>query len=431
MKILFIYAGFALGAKSSTFPIIAALTPKNYDIEVEEGTKENINFDKHYDLVAISTITCCAFDAYEIADEFRRRGVFVIIGGWHPSALPYEAKVHADAVFVGEAEDTWPEFLKDFEEGNIKEFYIAVKPVDPSVVRKPRYDIYPENTEFGILASRGCPYKCKFCAVSTSKFGNVYRKRPVDHVIEEIKSLSMNKFTFQDSSMTIDVNYTKEIFKQMKNLNTHFWAMGNIKGLVKDDELLRLAAEAGCIGWFIGFESINQKSLIGVNKPNKVDDYLQGIKKIRDNGMMIMGGFVFGFDSDTIDVFDKTDDFLRKSEIDVVELGILTPYPGTPLFASLDKEGRILTREWSKYDHDYVVFQPKNMSVEELYENVQRIRKNYFKTSRCMIRIIKSIRFGFNSLQFLTRETILLKNYYSLSRKGLNLYVKGFKKSMF
>lgn len=408
----FLSSRVLLFRKSLTFPILAALTPEKHSVEYIEKEPKHIDYDKQYDLVAISSITQYVHLTYEIADEFRRRGATVVIGGWHASALPEEAKQHADSVVVAEAEETWPQLLKDFERGKLKSFYVPIRPVDPKQIPRPR-NIYQKQVGFGIQATRGCPYSCDFCATTAMKFRNIFRKRAVDDVIEDIKSVNTKTFFFQDDSLTIYPEYTKQIFRKMKELNKKFVAFGNIDVLSRDKDFLKLAHEAGCIGWMIGFESISQEALESIGKrTNKAKRYKDAIRKIRDHGMVISGNFMFGFDSDTPDIFNKTDDFVNKSEIDMPFYYILTPYPGTPLFDRLEKEGRILTRDWSKYDSRYnVVFEPKHMTPNELLKRTLEIRRNQYNTSRYIIRTIKSMKFGFH--QFL--DTFAMNSFYKLT----------------
>ena len=344
--------------------------------------------------MGITTVTCLANIAYEIADSFRRRAVPVVIGGWHASALPDEAKQHADAVVIGEAEEIWPQLLKDVESGKLRPFYKPERPVDISKLSS-LYNVYPRELSLGIQATRGCVYGCRFCSITNMKYRKVYRKRPISDVIKEIRKTS-KVFAFQDATLTIDLKYTKELFRNMIGLNKKFVAMGNIHILGRDDELLKLASEAGCIAWQIGFESISQKSLDSVGKKeNKVKKFPEWIKKIQDYGMAVEGSFIFGFDYDTLDIFAKTDEFIRKNNLKMAYANILTPYPGTPIYTQFEREGRILTKDWSKYDgHNYVVFKPRNMTPEELLINVRELEENWHKTLRSAGRIIKSINFG-------------------------------------
>ncbi|MCK4365204.1 MAG: B12-binding domain-containing radical SAM protein [Thermoplasmatales archaeon] len=382
--------------KALTIPILAALTPKEHTIEIDEGQFKDINFDNPCDLVAISTITRYALNAYEIADEFRKRGIPVVLGGYHPSALPDEAKQHADSVVIGEAEETWPQLLKDFQNGKIKPFYVPTRPVAPSLIPHPRLDILPKGAGVGVHATRGCPYGCDFCSITHMKFRNKFRMKPVDFVIDEIKMIPNKTFFLFDNSVTINKKYSKELFRKMKGLNKKFIGYGNIDLFGKDEEFLKLASEAGATMWMIGLESIYQETLDYVGKKtNIVKEYISTIKKIHDYGMLIFGLFAFGFDTDKLDIFDTTDAFVSKSEIDVPYFHTLSPEPGTPIYKKLDAEGRILTKDWSKYSQaDEVVFQPKHMTPEELLYNTYRLRENQYKLSNCFNRIYRARKIG-------------------------------------
>ena len=379
--------------KSLSLLILAALTPEKHSVEIKEMTYNDIDFNINYDLVGITCITPHAPIVYKIADEFRKRNTRVILGGWHPSALPHEAKKHADAVVIGEAEETWPQLLKDFNENKPKPFYEQNRILDPKLI--PTLDKYPEFS-FQVQATRGCRTGCEFCAMTNAKFRNVFRTRPIENVIKEIKSLSTNNFIFCDSSLTMNPSYTKTLFKNMKNLNKKFIGMGNLNVLSKDEEFLKLAREAGCMGWYIGFESINQESINKIGKKtNKVEDYRSAIKKIHNHNMMIIGSFVFGLDTDTPDIFKKTLEFVNNQGIDVPDILILTPFPGTPLYERLKSQDRILTEDWSKYDLEHVVFKPKNTTPEELQDNVNQLYKTFYSKKNILKRILKSIKLGY------------------------------------
>jgi radical SAM superfamily enzyme YgiQ (UPF0313 family) len=328
-----------------------------------------------------------ALRAYKIADEFRKKGVTVILGGYHPSLMPDEAKKHADSVVIGEAEITWPQLLKDFEKGELKSFYRQQKPVDPKiipVVNRDQGKRYLSGAD--IQATRGCPYRCDFCSIQYIE-GHRFRKRPIENVIEEIKALKNPFFYFYDSSLTIDNEYTKSLFMEMKGLKKRFACYGNINTLNEDEELIRLSKEAGCYTWYIGFESISQESLDSVRKRNKVEKYSSGIKKIRKYGLQVAGLFMFGFDGDKPDIFNKTLKAIKGWKIDLADFNILTPFPGTLVFKNLDQEGRILTKDWSKYTSRNVVFKPKYMTPKELYEGTRTVAENFYSLNYTMKRI--------------------------------------------
>jgi len=390
-----ILSKFIAFRKPTAFAILAALTPKKHVLDYIEATPDEINYNENYDLICLTSLTESAFSTYEIADGFYMSGNKVVIGGYHASALPEEAKQHADSVVIGEAEETWPQLLNDVENDRLKPYYYPKRPVPPGIIPFQDTSIYQKALGHAVQATRGCPYRCDFCCISNMKFRQVYRKRPIQNVIDEI-GLNLGKlFVFQDNSLTIDPNYTIDLFKSIKGLNKNFLAYGNINVLGKNDELLKAASEAGCIGWLIGLESVCQESLDEIGKKtNKVDQYISQIKKIHDYGMIIEAPFIFCFDHDTIDIFEKTDEFVRKSEIDVPIAMKLVPYPGTPIYERFEGEKRIITKDWSKYNGINVVFQPKNMTPEELSLNFNELSKKWLSLSFGFQKIIKSLKFG-------------------------------------
>lgn len=374
---------------------IAAITPKNHNVEVITERYSKIDFDKDYDIVHINFTTSTTSRAYEIADKFRKKGKTVVLSGLHPSALPEEAIKHADSVLLGWGELNWLEFLKDYENNNIKYIYQPIK-YDKSIKIPPTNVKLPGFVITGAVeATRGCPYKCKFCPETNIPGGSQFYSRPVDEVIDEIKSIPQKTIMFYDTSLTIDTDYTKTLFKRMKGLNKKFFCNGNVDILAKDKELLKLSHDAGCVSWLIGFESVSQDSINNAGKKtNKVDDYITAVKNIHENKMAVVGCFIFGFDTDTKDTFDLTIKTIKQLEIDVADFCALTPFPGTPIFDQLKKEDRILTEEWSKYTMKEVVFKPKNMTKDELIDGVKMMYKQFYSTTYTIKRIVKSLRLG-------------------------------------
>ena len=399
MKILLISPQFGIKRKilskfinynSLAIEIVAALTPDNHEVVMINENNRNIDFEDEYDLVGISCLTCNAIRGYRIADKFREKGITVVLGGYHPSALPIEAKEHADSVVIGEAEGSWPQLLNDFENKKIKPFYKSNEGVDPKLIPFAKRVEKNISTITQIQATRGCPVGCEFCAISKIE-GQNFRARPIKNVIDEIKSINNKNLFFVDASLTIDPNYTKALFKEMKELNIKFDCFGNINILAKDEELLRLASEAGCNKWFIGFESFSQKTINSMNKKtNKIEEYNVAIDKIKNHGMMITGLFMYGFDSDTPQVFDNTLQVLYDLRIDTASFSVVTPYPGTSLFNKLDKENRILTKDWSQYNEGSVVYKPKNMSREELLNGIKKASMEYYSFSSSFKRCLKN-----------------------------------------
>ena len=380
-----------------TLPHIAAITPPEHEVKIVNENYSVLDFNEDVDLIGITCYTMTAPRVYKIADEFRKRGKKVVLGGYHPTAMPKEAKQHADSVVLGEAEASWPKLIKDLENGNLKPIYDFDSDFDMADIPPIRRDLIVHNPISGAVQStRGCYNKCEFCAISSfCKHG--VKKRPIDLVIKDIKNMPNRIFIFHDPHLTSQPKYSKELFREMiKNKIHKGWLANgttNVLGRI-DDEFLNLAHKAGCIGWFVGFESVSQKALNSIKKShNKVEDFKKTIKRLHKHGMAIHGGIIFGFDEDTPDIFDLTIEKMYEFEMDAVEVNILTPYPGTPLFDRLEKEGRILTKDWSKYNQVEVVFKPKNMTEKELFEGTRKVAKEFYSIPNVIGRILKTFVF--------------------------------------
>lgn len=376
-----------------TLPHMAAITPEEYDVKIVNENYMTLDFDEECDLVAISCYTMTAPRVYEIADEFRRRGKTVFLGGYHPTAMPDEAIQHADSVIKGMAEASWPKALKDFENGKLKKFYEKDYSFDIADVPPLRRDLIAHNPILGAVQwTRGCGNGCEFCAISSFCERGVMR-RPVDKVVEEIKQMPNRLFIFHDPHLTSSPRYARELFKEMihQKVNKSWLANGTTNVLGKiDEEFLNLARKAGCLEWFVGFESVSQAALNETKKThNKVEDFKKLIKRLHNHGMAVQGGIIFGFDEDTPDIFDLTLEKMYEFEIDIVEVNILTPYPGTPLFERLERDGRILTRDWSRYNQVDVVFKPKKMTEKELFEGARKVAKEFYSISNIVGRTAK------------------------------------------
>jgi radical SAM superfamily enzyme YgiQ (UPF0313 family) len=380
-----------------TFEMLAAVTPLEHTISLLDERIEKINFNKSYDVVGITVITSAASRAYECADEFRRRGITVVLGGWHPSVFPDEAKQHADTVVIGEGENSWLHLLQDLEKGTLKPFYNNIQPVDFQTLPPPRRK-FSHNRGFvigEIQATRGCSMGCHYCAITNRPFGRIWRCRPIENVIKEIETIPQKFLYFSDSSLTENPQYTKQLFRAMKDSNKKIFCNGNTNILHHDEELIKLSSEAGCLEWSIGFESVSQESLNSIGKQtNKVHEFAATVKKIHDYGIAVNGNFIFGMDEDHPDIFDKTIDAVQDWELDLSAFSLLTPFPGTPLFERLEKEKRILTKDWSQYDLRHVVFRPKYLSPLELFDETQRVHDEIYSLFKTMKRSIKSLRFG-------------------------------------
>jgi radical SAM superfamily enzyme YgiQ (UPF0313 family) len=400
---------------SQNFEHLASTTPEDHEITFVNELFHRVRGDEEYDLVGITCYTAQALRAYELADRFRKRGITTIIGGWHASALPQEAKQHADSVVIGEAEQIWPQLLKDHEQGRLQPFYQEKQPLMLDAIPPPKRIKNSFDTRFfdiGVVqASRGCPNKCSFCAGPYTSWGHSFRRRPVDDVVRDIAASKSKYVAFNDPSLTADPRYSKELFRRLKHMDKMFGAEGNINVLANDDEFLKLASEAGCVGWAIGFESISQKTLESVGKrTNTASDYAQAIKKLKDYGMVVKGLFMFGFDTDAPEDFDKTLAAIQEWDLDSAQFSILTPFPGTPIFNKLDEEGRLLTKDWSRYNLKTVVYQPKNMSPQELFNGVQDIGREYNSMYNTVRRITKNLSLDLSKV-FVNAEANLFHYY--------------------
>ena len=374
---------------------LAAITPKKHSVEVADERYSTINFKKKYDLVLINFNLSSVSRAYELSDIFKKKNTPVVLSGWYPSIMSKEAKTHADSVLIGRNEINWLDLLNDFEKGNLKPFY-GPKKYDKTL------KIPPTNVEIpgfvltgAIEATRGCPYQCEFCPEANNIGGSQYFVRPVNEVIDEIKSIPQKTIMFYDNSLTINTEYSKNLFKKMKGLNKKFFCNGNIDKLAEDKELVQLAKEAGCVSWLVGFESVSQKTIDEIGKStNNVEKYNKAVENVHKNKMAIIGSFIFGFDTDSKDVFDETLKMIRDLKIDLADFCILTPFPGTPLFEKLEKEGRIFEKDWSKYTMRNVVFKPKNLSPEELLDGVKRMYIDFYSTQNTVKRIFRGLKLG-------------------------------------
>ena len=367
----------------ATFEALDRVTPQEHSINIIDERFEKIRFEEEYDLIGISAMTYQAPRAYMIADEFIKRDKKVVLGGWHPSVMSEEAKHHADSVVIGEGEEAWPQLLEDAKQGTLKQYYRQETPIDFSAIpftnnRKSRRNLSMTKP---IEATRGCPNRCSFCAISNSTGYRVFHTKSIESVIAEIQATPQKYLLFNDASLTIDVDYTKQLFRQMRTLNKKFFCFGNSNILLKDEELLSLAYDAGCISWSVGFDSISQESLQGIDKSsNIVNDYKAVIQKLHKFGMNVTGSFMVGFDTDTPEIFDETIEFICDSDIDSAAFHILTPFPGTPLFHMMDTQHRILTKDWGKYDCMNVVFQPKHMTVEDLHNGYLQMYDDFYNS---------------------------------------------------
>jgi len=365
--------------------LLAGLTPSHHEISLIDESLSVIDFDQKVDLVAISVITPLAPRGYEIADQFRKRGRRVVMGGIHASWLPEEAKDHSDSVVLGEADEIWGDILKDAEKGELKPFYRQKERTRLNGLPIPRRDLLPKRGYLFynlIQTTRGCPYDCEFCSV-TALHGRTYRMRPVVEVEREIQSLERSKayIFFVDDNVVGNLAHAKELLTMLSHYRLRWVSQGPIH-IAEDAEMVSLMAKAGCHGLFIGFESLREENLDLMGKRiNRVVGYEKGIQKLHDAGIGVYASFVFGYDYDDPLVFDEFLEFAERNRIEGAFLPILTPFPGTRIHQRLKQEGRILTEDWSKYDMATVVFRPKRMTVDELQEGFWKVNRSFYSIS--------------------------------------------------
>ena len=363
------YSGFGL-----SILILAALTPQEYEIEIIDENLHQVDFNKNYDLVAITCCTQQATRAYEISKKFQRKKIKTVLGGIHPTVCSNEASKNADSVVVGECEDLWPKLLRDFEAGELKKSYKQTELYDLKKAPLPRYDLikYLNYRMFWLQTTRGCPHDCNFC-VASNIFGKRFRFKSVEQVVEEIKfikSVNINpRISFADDNMFVNKNYSKSVLEKIIPLNIRWFAQTDIS-VAEDMELLILFKKSGCSILFIGFESLSEDELKNANKNNwkakRVKKYEEYIHKIQSMGIGIFGAFMIGFDSDDVGSINNTCDFIKESKIYAPQISILTPYPGCALREQLANQNRILDKDWNYYTGLDVTFKPNKLSEKEL-----------------------------------------------------------------
>jgi radical SAM superfamily enzyme YgiQ (UPF0313 family) len=381
---------------SLTLPTIAALTPDGIDVAITTEYVEEVDFDEDVDLVGITAQTCQAPRAYQIADEFRKRGRRTIMGGIHASACPEEALGHFDSVLIGEAEGLWQQVLADARASNLRRIYQKdVKP-DMAELAVPRYDLLDyrhyvvpplaHTPLIPIQTTRGCPHDCDFCSVSQF-WGHKIRKKPVRNVMKEIETIQPSRIFFSDDNIGADPEYATELFSSLKTLKKR-WACQMSSQILRHPQLIQLAGEAGCHETLIGLESLAQESLNGISKGfNKVGEFEDLLKRLKDVGILAQVSLIFGLDGDTPDGLRKTIDTILEWDINYIYIALLTPFPATRLHKRLTEEKRITGSDWSAYDVTRVVFQPRNMSGDELLQLVWEMFEKCYTAGRILGRL--------------------------------------------
>jgi radical SAM superfamily enzyme YgiQ (UPF0313 family) len=398
-------------------PYVAAVTLPDIEVKIIDEAFEKVHFDETVDLVGLTAQTPVAPRAYQIAAEFKKRGVPVIMGGVHASMLPEEALQHVDAVVVGEAEEVWPDLIEDLKKGQLKRIYQGNGFIDPSKLPVPRRDLLNEKFYFPLKlleTTRGCPHHCDFCGVSKF-FGFRYRSRPIREIDRELKTLFPERSVMNpllkkilslfskdlsyflkrrllyiiDSNIAADKRFCLDLLSLLKNYDLLWWGHAPVS-VAFDEKLLEGFSQSGCIALNIGFESFSIKNLQtmgkGFNQPSR---YAEAVRRIRNQGIGIMGTFIVGLDDDDPGVFQRIIDFCVEERLDWALTFIMAPYPGTESYKRLEKEGRIFSKEWEKYDSLNAVYHPVLMSVEELEQGMRRVWREVFSLNSIYKRILR------------------------------------------
>ena len=380
----------ALSYQPLTLSTLAALVPEKLNANitlVDEGVMRFDYAKNHYDIVGISICTSSSLRGYELADYYKARGSYVIMGGHHASLLPEEAAKHANSVFAGSAEVTLPMFFVDYMNGVPKPLYRA-ESVCADKMPIPRRDLMPKTgylKQPTIVADYGCGNSCKYCVIH-SFWGNSAR-RPVSSVIDEIKLLGAKEYLFLDPSPLSNRAYAKELFEAMIPLKIK-WAGLATLDVADDKELLASMSKSGCVGTLLGFETYHDDDLKSMGKyKNKVEEYSRIVGELHEHGIAVLGTFMLGFDGDTKASIRELPDLIAQTKIDVPRYAILTPYPATQMFKQLEAQGRIRHKDWSKYDSVHCVFKPRNMTAAELEAEHLKVWKDTYTYGKILVRM--------------------------------------------
>lgn len=380
--------------------VIAGLTPKEVEIKFYDDRLERLPFDEPTDLVAISIETYTAKRAYQIATEYRRREVPVVMGGFHATLCPEEVADYAEAVVIGEAEALWPEVIDDFRHGRLQKIYR--QPARPSLqALKPDRTIFQGKRylSIGLIeAGRGCHFKCDFCAVQTV-FNRSQNRRPTGDIIAELAwmlKFQKKKFIFFiDDNITSNLKQAKEFFRALIPLKIRWVSQASINA-AHDEEFLALLVRSGCEGLLIGFESLNPDNLKAMDKRFNTmkGGYEQALANLRRYNIKLYATFIFGYDLDTPASFAETVAFAQRHRFYIGAFNHLTPFPGTPLYQRLQTENRLLYDAWwldDDYSYNKIPFRPAGMSPEELQRGCLVARRDFYS-------IPSIIRRGFDPL---------------------------------
>lgn len=381
--------------KARMAPALGLLTIANmfyneHTVRIEDENAEDINFDEPVDLVGITVTVDVVNRAAEIAKIFRKKGIPVVAGGIHITAFPEESAKYFDAVCVGLAEKAWPDIVKDCESGQLKNIYRCDGKIKGSDILSPAYHLIDRSKYLYcniVSTSRGCPFQCDFCYNSCEAYKNFYINRPIEDVVADIRAIGKRHIMFIDDNFIGNPKWTLAFVRAILPMHLK-WNAAVSANIADMPELLDEMKQSGCQSLFIGFESLNSKSIASVHKKqNNIAKFEKLVKEVHKRGIMINASFVFGLDADDATTFQTTLNWIVKNKIETVTSHILTPYPGTKVHDDYVKSGRIIEYDLSKYNTANVVFQPQNMSPKELYDGYLWIYKKVYSTKNIFKRI--------------------------------------------
>jgi len=371
------------------FAILKSLTPNDVRVELFDERLEPLPFDIDTDLVAMTVETYTARRAYQIADRFRRRGIPVVMGGYHPTFLPDEALEHADAVVKGDAEGVWERVVDDARAGRLQRVYESPEfpPLDGVQPDRSIFDGKSYSPIGLVQFSRGCRFNCTFCSIRAF-YGNNLRQRPIEHVVEDIRRSGRRHIFLVDDNLFVDRDTAYALFEALVPLNIS-WSCQVSIDIARDEELVQLMRRSGCISALIGFESLNPSSLRQLKKQwnTKWQSYDDAIAVFRRAGIMLYGTFIFGCDNDSPDSFSETVAFALRNKFVLANFNPLTPTPGAPLYDELLAEGRLLHDRWwldPEFGYGDATFEPRGMTAQELTEGCFAARRQ-FNTARSIL----------------------------------------------
>jgi radical SAM superfamily enzyme YgiQ (UPF0313 family) len=375
--------------KYSLFPplglaALAAHLDPDLEISLQDEHVEQLDLNDRPDLVIIQVYITNAYRAYQIADHYRQRGSYVLLGGLHVTSLPEEAAPHADTIFIGPGDHTFPQFLRDLAAGSPQRRYASsvrtlegLPPIRRDLIKRHRY-LVPNS----IVVSRGCPHHCNFCYKDAFfAGGRTFYTQLVDDALAEISRLPGRHLYFLDDHLFGNSRFARDLFRGMKGMGRVFQAAATVDSILRDD-LIEEAASAGLRSLFVGFETLSSSGLAGAGKRQNLGrSYSEVVRRLDSLGIMINGSFVFGLDGDDRDVFSRTVDWAIQSGITTATFHILTPYPGTALFADMEARNRIETRNWDLYDTRHVVYRPSSLTPDELKRGYDWSYQSFYRWS--------------------------------------------------